>query len=460
MLPNSKQPSPIWIRLRMAWITVRDSLWFIPSLFTLAAAALAAVLIAEEEYQWLPWRITDFWLLGSGADGAQQVLSSIASGLITVTGVVFSVTIVALQLASSQFTPRLLRNFAADRVNQLVLGVFIATFTYSLLVLGVIQHAQPGKEPFVPQLAVVVAVILVLVSIGFLIYFINHAAATMRVSVILDRVTRQTLEQISANSARRGEQQEDEPPESVAWDKEQATPVVAAEAGYLTAVDSRPLFQLGHDRHLIIRMECDVGQFLLPGQMLASVLPAALLDEEVVRTIRQAFVLGSERTPEQDIEFGLIEISDIAVKALSPGINDPTTALHCIDRLGQLLLALAHAHPPPDLRNPSGRAHFIGRHLNFERALGLAFDQIQHYGISNPTIVKKLLAIMCHLIPLIPHAQRSAIIQQAEALLEAATVDITLTSSRREIDKLADEFHRLCETSSSEADKPAQDLFQ
>jgi len=307
---------------------------------------------------------------------------------------------------------------------------------------------------------VVVAVILVLVSIGFLIYFINHAAATMRVSVILDRVTRQTLEQISANSARRGEQQEDEPPESVAWDKEQAAPVVAAEAGYLTAVDSRPLFQLGHDRHLIIRMECDVGQFLLPGQMLASVLPAALLDEEVVRTIRQAFVLGSERTPEQDIEFGLIEISDIAVKALSPGINDPTTALHCIDRLGQLLLALAHAHPPPDLRNPSGRAHFIGRHLNFERALGLAFDQIQHYGISNPTIVKKLLAIMCHLIPLIPHAQRSAIIQQAEALLEAATVDITLTSSRREIDKLADEFHRLCETSSSEADKPAQDLFQ
>lgn len=447
MLPNNARHSPLWVRLWMGWVKVRDSLWFTPGLLTLLAALLAALLIAAEQYQWLPWQQSASWLFGSGADGAQQVLSSIASGLITVTGVVFSVTIVALQLASSQFTPRLLRNFAADRVNQVVLGVFIGTFTYSLLVLGVIQHSGPGQEAFVPQLAVIVAVVLVLISIGCLIYFINHAAASIRVSIILDKVAQQTLEQIKVNSAHRGEQLDDEAPAALSWDDRQAAPVTAAEAGYLTAVDSRPLFQLGHDRQLIIRMECDVGQFLLPGQKLASVLPAERLAEDVVRVVRQAFVLGVERTPEQDIEFGIIEISDIAVKALSPAINDPTTALHCIDRLGQILLALAHASPPPDPRTQSGRAHFIGRHLSFEGAVGLAFDQIQHYGVDNPAIVKKLLATICELLRLVPAERRPALIAQAEVLLEAAAASISLASNRREIEPLADEFRRLCEAS-------------
>lgn len=445
MLPNGDRPSPIWVRLRMIWVTARDSLWLLPALLTLAAAGLAALLIAEEQYQWLPWRLTSVWLLGAGAEGAQQVLSSIASGLITVTGVVFSVTIVALQLASSQFTPRLLRNFTADRVNQVVLGVFIGTFTYSLLVLGVIQQASEGTEAFVPQLAVVVAVVLVLVSIGFLIYFINHAAASMRVSIILDRVTQQTLGQIKANFWRNTETIRQDPGPEVNWDDEQITPVVAAAAGYLTAIDSRALSWLGQDHGLIIRMACDIGEFLLPGQVLALVAPAERVDDKVVRTIRQTFVLGAERTPEQDIEFGIIEIADIAIKALSPGINDPTTAMRCIDHLSHILLKLGCAEPPPNPGSENGEVHFINRHLPFERAVRLAFDQIQHYGAANPGITEKLLAAICNLIELVPQARHAPLIDQAEAVLEAAQAAVTLPAEHRRLKRLAEALTRLRE---------------
>jgi uncharacterized membrane protein len=460
MPSNNGRSSPIWVRLWVTWVAARDSLWFIPALFTVAAAALATLLIAEEQYQWLPWRLAATWLLGAGADGAQQVLSSIASGLITVTGVVFSVTIVALQLASSQYTPRLLRNFVADRVNQLVLGVFIGTFTYALLVLGVIQHTGRGHQPFVPQLAVLVAVILVLVSIGFLIYFINHAVASMRISIILDRVTKQTLEQIASNSAYQGEKLHPYDLVPPPWNMEQAAPVMAANAGYLTAVDARVLFQLGQEHQLTIRMECDVGQFLLPGQMLVTVVPAERLDDHTADIIQRAFVLGAERTPEQDIEFGIIEIADIAIKALSAAINDPTTAMHCIDRLSQILLALAQANPPPDLRSADGQAYFIGRHLPFERAVGLAFDQIQHYGASSPTIVNKLLAVLCHLIQLVPLKHRQPLIEQAHGLLEQAETTLALPFSRREIERLTKEFHLLCEVADRLDAAPNKDLLR
>ncbi|MBA2243389.1 MAG: DUF2254 domain-containing protein, partial [Gemmatimonadetes bacterium] len=170
-------------RLTMVWVKVRDSLWFLPALLTLLASGLAMLVVELEKRGVLALGDSDHWLLGGGAEGARGVLSAIAGGLITVTGVVFSVTIVALQLASSQFTPRVLRNFTADRSNQLVLGVFIGTFTYTLLVLRTVRSPTPDQEAFIPRIAVALAVGLVLLSIAFLIFFINHAARSIQVSV-------------------------------------------------------------------------------------------------------------------------------------------------------------------------------------------------------------------------------------------------------------------------------------
>jgi uncharacterized membrane protein len=426
-------------RRGLAWTQVRDSLWFIPSLAVLTATGLAILAVQiptprpESHFAWV-------WLFGGGAEGARGVLTAIAGSLITVTGTVFSVTIVALQLASSQFTPRLLRSFVADRVNQAVLGVFIGTFTYTLLVLRTIHSAADGSDTFVPQVGVSIALVLLLVSIGALIVFINHAAHSIQASVILHRETQRTLVQIETLfPARIGRPEPTRAPEC-AVPTDPPGVVAAAEAGYLQAVNADALWRIGDARHadaVTIRMELHIGAFALPGRPLASVWPAHVADA-VTGAIRDAFVLGSERTPEQDVEFGIVELSDIAVKALSPGINDPTTAMHAIDRLAQLLAAIgARPHPEAVRRSPDGSVRLLVRDTPFRRAAGLAFDQIRHFGAANPTIAKKLLEALGDLGTVVPPEEREALVEQAESVARAARRAIGDPADLAAVERLA-----------------------
>jgi uncharacterized membrane protein len=417
-------------RLWMYWTRVRDSLWFLPGVLTMLAALLAFAVTEAERAGMFAGALADSWIFQGGVEGARGVLNAIAGGLITVTGVVFSVTIVALQLASSQFTPRVLRNFTADRGNQLVLAVFIATFTYTLLVLRTVRSAVDGQEEFVPRLAVTLAVAFVLVSIGFLIYFIDHSARSIQVSSILERVTRRTLGDVGRLFPEQiGREDDADPPDPRRGDEDSA-PVAAAESGYLQGVDGRTLFRLGSRRRLTIGMQPYIGDFVLPGQPLAHVSPPEVVDDEVVRAIRTACVLGPERTPEQDVEFGIMEISDIAIKALSPGINDPTTAFRCIDRLAEILVSIGTRRPPRDQRTEEGRVHYVARHTTFERAAGLAFDQIRHFGASNPAIVKKLLETLTRMEALVPPGGRAPLRAQADALLRSAGESIETSGDR------------------------------
>jgi uncharacterized membrane protein len=214
--------------------------------------------------------------------------------------------------------------------------------------------------------------------------------------------------------------------------------VRATEAGYLQAVYDTALWRIGEGRHagpVTIRMELHVGAFAFPGKPLASVWPADAAD--AAKAIREAFVLGRERTPEQDVEFGLVEIADIAVKALSPGINDPTTASHCIDRLTQLLAAIgSRRHPETVRRSPDGRVRLLVRDTPFRRAAGLAFDQIRHFGAANPTIAKKLLEALGDLAAVVPPDAREALAEQAEALARAARQAIKDPADLAEVERL------------------------
>ena len=407
-------------RLRLVWTKVRDSLWFLPCVMTLAGAVLAVMITQAEQRGAFDVEMLRSWVFSGGVDGARGVLEAIAGGLITVTGVVFSVTIVALQLASTQFTPRILRNFTADRGNQLVLGVFIGTFTYTLLVLRTVRSADDGESPFVPRVAVTLAVVLVLVAIGFLIFYINHSARSIQVAAILDRVARRTIGDVRRLFPEQiGHADEAAPPDPRPADQPSVT-VAAESAGYLQAVDGQSLFRLGKGRRLVIAMEPHIGDFVLPGQALASISPPGEVDEQVFRQIRKAFLLGPERTPEQDVEFGIVEISDIAIKALSPGINDPTTAFRCIDRLSEVLLEMGTRAPPRPWRTEEGKVHYLARHPTFERAVGLSFDQIRHFGASNPGIVRKLLEVFTRLESLVPPARREVLRAQATAVLQDA----------------------------------------
>ena len=427
-------------KLIALWTRVRDSLWFVPALLTVAYAALAFGTVSLDRAGLLANAADGRWLFGGTASGARGVLTAIASGYITVTGVVFSVTIVALQLASTQFTPRILRNFTADRANQVVLGVFIGTFTYSLLVLRVIRAQEDAPaggaapaEAFVPNLSVTVSLALAVVGIGFLIFFIDHAARSVQASVIIDRVTGTTLDTLdrrlpSTVGAPAAESPTDVTPRA------HGSIVEARKSGYIEGVDADALTRLLRHDKLTVRMERDVGDFVLPGTTLAVVWPAGLADGDVAETIRKAFILGPQRTPHLDVELGLIELVDIAVKALSPGINDPTTATLCVDRIVEVLVEYGRRDPPARVRrDPDGHGILILPRLEFDHLVELGFTQIRHYGSGDARFCATLLHRLEHLGTLLPSGRTRPVARQAAALVREACVRIEEPGDRKAV---------------------------
>jgi uncharacterized membrane protein len=406
------------------WHQVRDSLWFLPAILTLVGAFLAVGMVEVDNRIGLPDATDPIWLYTGSADGARGVLNAIAAGLITVTGVVFSVTIVALQLASTQYTPRVLRNFAADRPSQIVLGVFIGTFTYSLLVLRVIRGEEPvaldDAEYFIPHMAVVVAVVLALVSIGFLIFFIDHLARSIQASHILKRVTDETLGVLN----RRAREEFGVPADD---DVDGATPagqgtiVTADTSGYIQGIDQEAILELLEEGSLTVRLERDVGEFLLPGMALATVWPVVGEDEPATGKIRSAYLLGPERTPFMDVERGVIELVDIALKGLSPSINDPTTASLCLDRICQVLLAFGRQEPTGRVRRgDGGTGCLIMQRTEMDHLTDVAFDQIRHFGVGNPRFAITMLNRLADLGALLPPSSRRVVIRHVAAVMRDA----------------------------------------
>lgn len=436
-------------RLKAFWLDMVDSLWFVPAVIT-AAGAAAALLLVNYNDAFIGGfdPTTRWWAFGGTAEGASGVLSAIASSIITVTGVVFSVTIVALQLASSQFTPRVLRQFTADRANQIVLGVFIGTFTYTLLVQRTLRTGN-GEESFVPNVAVTGAVVLALVSIGFLIFFINHAARSIQASVIIDSVTADTLHAVRQVFPDRMEGAgADEPlisaAEYTAGRREPARAVTCRRAGYIQEIDRTALKRIAHRHHLFIRLDAEIGKYVLPGEEVMCVWPGADVDAEIENELRGALVLGMERTPHQDLELGVIELMDIAVKAMSPSVNDPTTALNAIDRLGEILLELAWRRRGDLVEmSESGRPLLITRRPLLHDTLGVAFDQVRHYAAGNPTVAIALTRLLARLSAMGPDSARAAFLEQLHEVKGTADREITDPVDRRRYDEAAAEALRL-----------------
>ncbi len=414
------------MQIRKWWGEIRDSLWFLPALFTVGAIGAAVALVHADESLVGMGRISYGVLFSGGPEAARAILSVIAGSIITVTGVVFSITIVAIQLASSQYTPRVLRNFMADRANQWVLAIFIGTFAYSLMVLRRIRFPGEQATLFVPSLAVTGALLLALVSIGFLIFFVNHAARSMQASTIIDRVTGDTLRRIEHLFPDPVGEAIEEPAEAVVPDAEPAR-VAAQESGYLQAVDEGALSDLAERGRLVVRMEVSIGAFVLPGDALASVWPAGALDEAMGDDVRGAFVLGHQRTPDQDVEFGVIELVDIALKALSPAVNDPTTALMAIDRLGQILVTFGNRSPPRLARAAGagdGPIRFVARRTEYTHVVGMAFDQLARAVDGKVAVARRLLETLGRVAEKVPPHRRPPLMKQAEAVVRSATLTL------------------------------------
>lgn len=381
--------------LRNLLENLRSSLWFVPTLFVTGAVVLAMALVEMDSYL-IRERLTEQWprLFGAGAEGSRGLLGAIAGSMITVAGVTFSITVVALALASAQYTSRILRNFMRDRANQAVLGVFVGVFAYCLVVLRTIRGDD--ESAFVPSVSVLVAILLAFAAIGFLIFFIHHIAASIQATSIIEGVTAETLNAIDRLfPAQVGEAAVERTGVGTLADRAALTWVTipACRTGYIRSIDAEALFEVAREQGMVVRMEKGIGEFVIEDSPLASV-AGKQPDEESIRKLNAAYTVGRDRTVQQDAAYGIRQIVDVALKALSPGINDTTTAINCVDFLGAILARLA-ARPieTPD-RSDGSQLRLIACGPTFAGLLAEAFDQIRQNAEGNVAVLVRLLQVL------------------------------------------------------------------
>ena len=383
------------VRLANVWDALRGSFWFLPALLTVLAAGLALGLVALDRHGGDPEPGPSLWLYAGGAEGARSLLSAVAGSIITVVGLAFSITIVSLQLASAQLGPRLLRNFVRDRGNQVVLGTFVATFVYCLLVLRTVR-GQDGVAggAFVPHGAITGAVVLAVVSVGLLIYFIHHASMSIQADHVIAAVARDLDAAIEHVFPERLGQEEGDggAPAPPTEDASEGAAVRARADGYVVAVDGEALLQAARDADVVVRLTRRPGEFVIGGEPLARVMPAGRLDAELEEAVARTSVLGAERTLIQDTLFGVEQLVEIAVRALSSGHVDPTTALRCIDRLGAVVARVSERRlPSPYRRDADGVVRVVAPPLTLEDVVTAAFTSIRLHGEGSHAVVVRLL---------------------------------------------------------------------
>lgn len=390
--------------------SLAQQFWVIPAACA-AGAVTAAVLLTELDGalggEHLPF------LFPGGPDGARSVLSAVSSSMIAFTGLVFSITIVVLQLTSSQFSPRVLRNFLGDRGNQLSLGVFVATFTYALVVLRSVRGADEG-EPFVPRVAVTAAFVLLLASIAVFLYYIDHIANSIRAVSIIEGIAKETRATIDRNYPVDGPEGRTQPPAPAAHHDAGWT-VRAPGPGVLTRVDVAALIRLAESADAVIVLRHPIGAFVRTGTAVFAVQGATgrVADDELLASI----TLRRERTLDQDVAFGFRQLVDIAERALSPGVNDPTTALQVIDQLHDLLVRLATRPTPAACHvDADGRCRVVVPVREWGDYLDQAVDEIAHYGADAPRVLCALEGMLDDVADAAPADRR------AEALRKRAAV--------------------------------------
>ncbi len=417
-------------RLLNLWEDIRTSFWFIPSLMIISAIGASSFLItldgmiALDDYR-------SFALLSkAGVEGARSILSTIAGSMITVAGVTFSITIVALTQASTQFGPRLLRSFMRDTGNQIVLGTFIATFVYCLLVLGSIH--PNGNQVFVPFFSVTFAIGLALVDVVILVYFIHHVAISINADRIIAEVNKELFTHVHRlfpeTTGRESDHQYDGPGERSTEDGHAGLyDVAAAQNGYLQAVDGDGLLKIAIESDLVLHIQHRAGEFVVASSSLVRAEGAALLNERIGQRIADAFIIGPQRTPEQDPEFAIHQLVEVALRALSPGINDPFTAIACIDHLGSALCSLTSRSFPSRYRyDEAGAIRIIHKPITFEGVINASFDQIRQNGSTSVAVTIRLLEALSTIAACSQNAdQAQAIRRQAEMIVRASRKSVT-----------------------------------
>lgn len=433
-------------KLKQFWLDLRSSLWFLPASSVVFAVALAVVLTEADAY--IDRDVLLKWprLFGAGADGARGLLTTVASSMITVVGVVFSITVVALSLASSQYTSRVLRNFMRDRVNQWVLGIMVGVFAYCLVVLRTIRGGDEGA--FVPSVAVMGGLLLAFAGIVAFIFFIHHISISIQAAYILANVSRETTSTVERMYPRIAREHDVLPvlaTEEHLWQK-----VTSNDTGYVESLDRDGLVRFAARHETVIHVEKAVGEFVIEGAPLFLLRGINVADEQEQRELSSFYTVGRQRTLEQDATFGIRQIVDIALKALSPGINDSTTAVMCLDYLTAILLKLGDRAIECRFAGDDGEWRLFVTGPTFASFADEALTQIRQSAGGNATVLEKLLRTVSAVGDRVALASRRQILRDhAKAVVEVAERTIASPPDRERLLHVAyEEMKRLGEDES------------
>lgn len=406
-------------RLYKFWDHLRSSYWFVPSMLVGLSVLLAAFLISMDHQVQFDPDFDSSWLFLGKSEAARLILSTIATAMITIVSLTFSMTIVVLTLASSQFGPRLLYNFMRDRSNQVALGLFLACFVFCLVILRTVEAESPTA--FVPHLGTTGAMVFAGICIAMLIYFIHHIADSIQATTVIANV-RVELETIVTRMI--PDAPESNPEEETEWQRltqlvdSDSLPMTATDRGILQAIDHDALIDWAKTNDLLIRLKHRPGEFVIRGDALCMVFPAESVSSEQLMLLQDWFRFGSHRTLMQDIEFAFQQLEEIAVRALSSGINDPFTAMSCIEELGSGLALMAQRGAQPRiLKDSEDKPRLLVKAVDFEGVADVAFNQIRQNGASHPAVMIRMLEVI-HIVAssLTSPSQRAALLRHATAI--------------------------------------------
>ena len=370
------------------------------------------------------------FLYSFGPEGARAILSAISSSMITVAGLTFSMTMVTLQLATTQYGPGLLRNFMRDRGNQIVLGTFIATFVYCLMVLRTVRGVEGSS--FVPHISVAFGVLLALSSLAVLIYFIHHVASTIRIETLLSQLALETcgtIDRLYPECVDKCSPDLDGATEAAAFALPPSSPrilVRSGTSGYVQQIDFDDVIRIAKTHDLCIWIASLPGDFVNPDDVIMAAHSTGRLPPEVSNQLRSAAVVGDERTPDQDLAFSIRRIVEIAQRALSPSANDPTTALYCIDRLGEAFVRLAGRKIPSPNRLESGKLRVVSAAASLDELACPAFAAIARYSLGDADVAASLLRTICMVVNAAGPSRLPMLLSLKGEISHRAAVEATL----------------------------------
>ncbi|MGO4891738.1 DUF2254 domain-containing protein [Flavobacterium sp. W21_SRS_FM6] len=371
--------------------TIRTSFWFIPALLVFSATLLASLVLSYDRY-WQDYT-PEFlqFIYHTSPESTRAILTTIASSMMTVTSIAFSITVVALSLASSQFGPRLIRNFMSDRGTQSVLGVFVAIFIYCLLVLQSTKSVEDLQ--FIPGMATYFAVLLAFVGVGVLIYFIHHVSYAIQADDVVDKVHCQLQKDIDRLFPNQTEWNKQSEPKALFMDNVNFSRAVkAGKDGYVQTVDFEKLVAIAKEHDIKINVLAKAGDAIVKSSTLLELSVETVKSLPDDAALRNCIMLGAKRTPLQDPEFAVRQLVEIAVRALSPGINDPYTAITCTDKLCAMLCDLSQRPFPPSLHtDDEGEIRVCTRSFEFSQIANASFNQIRQYGKDSIAVTIRLL---------------------------------------------------------------------